>query len=142
MMKYFDRKKLVLLLILLIPLGACSSGGDGSTTVTITLTGKVTNGVPGGGQGNPATGITVTVTNIPKSSKATGTDGLYSISDIPAAGDYTVEAEDANAGGFAKITCTINIADSVTMNVTNDGGNGGQAACTKNGTMVLNITMS
>ncbi len=140
-------KKMILLLAFLIPLGACSSSGGDSPTVTITLTGTVTNiGGLGGqnGAGNPATGITVTVTDIPKSSKVTGIDGKYSISDIPAAGSYTVEAVDALAGGFVKVICTIKITDSVTMQVTDDGRNpGGQPACTKGpGPMGLNIIMS
>jgi len=133
-------KKTIFVLSLFALLAGC--GGGGSNQPTITLKGSLTQGVAQGGQGgngNPATSGTVTITELNKSASVTSAaPGVYSIPDVPVGGNYTVHVTEPNSP-TVNVTCPISIPDSTTLTI----GTASGGTCTRGsgniGDLVLDI---
>lgn len=134
-------KKRIFFLPVVALLWGCG-GGSSTPGVTVTLSGLVENGNAQTGQPQPAIGVTVTVTDLGKSSDITSANpGNYSISGIPVGGSYTVTAAPDQPGQTATVTCKINIPDSKTLNVTDSGGGACVKGAGSSGQLVLNVTL-
>lgn len=135
-------KKTIFALSLFALLAGCGGGDRNGSQATITLKGTLTQGVAQGGQGgngNPATSGTITITELNKSASVTSAvPGAYSIPDVPVGGNYTVHVTEPNSP-TVDVTCAISIPESTTLTIGAQSG----GTCTQGsgnvGDLILNI---
>lgn len=133
-------KKWAFFVFMMFILSGCGGGGRGGDDPTIILSGILTVGGTGGGQGNPATSGEVTIVELNKTDSLIPPDnGVYRISGVPIGGNYTVRVTDQN-NQLINVTCDISIPDSTTLNVTSEDGGTCVPGSANIGELVLNIT--
>lgn len=138
-------KKFVFFLFLMSILSGCGGGGGRSDPpVTIVLRGSLTLGAAQGGLGgggNPAPSGVVKVTELNKSATITNSNnGLYSITDVPVGGNYTVDVTDPQGTQVFHVVCGISIPDSTNMTINSQSGGTCVRGSGNIGELVLDIT--
>ena len=136
-------KKLVFFLLLLTFLQGCGGGG-GDESITVILEG-IANQVTGqGGQTTPALGAIIKVVELNKSDEVTQNkvpQGSYTITGVPVGGTYTVNITTSFIN-LVDINCTIQIPNTSTLTITNDGNGACVAGASAPGVLVMNITLN